>query len=302
MRRSHDSLIHERGLDTMVTVGLVGAGAMGSALGANWIAGGADVVVCAADRSPRTQRLVAAAGLRSVPDLEDVVRADLVVSVVPPAEAVPAASMIMRAAKRAGVTPLVADLNAIAPSTLQSVQEVLGHAGLDLVDGSVSGPPPRANGIATRIYVSGPRSAELTGIASPWAEVIALPGNTGQASALKMCTASIYKGTNALIMEALLTASAHGVLDEFIADVSHVWPDHVPKWHLDVAMAATKSARFVAEMHEIALTQSAQGLPAALFEGVAAVYERSASTKLGRIPPEKMSPATSMEEVIAGLR
>jgi 6-phosphogluconate dehydrogenase (decarboxylating) len=162
----------------MVTVGLVGAGAMGSALGANWIAGGADVVVCAADRSPRTQRLVAAAGLRSVPDLEDVVRADLVVSVVPPAEAVPAASMIMRAAKRAGVTPLVADLNAIAPSTLQSVQEVLGHAGLDLVDGSVSGPPPRANGIATRIYVSGPRSAELTGIASPWAEVIALPGNT----------------------------------------------------------------------------------------------------------------------------
>lgn len=43
-----------------------------------------------------------------------------------------------------------------------------------------------------------------------------------------MCTASMYKGTKALIMQAMLTADAHGVREEFLADTAREWPDDVP--------------------------------------------------------------------------
>ena len=132
--------------------------------------------------------------------------------------------------------------------------------------------------------------------------MVRLDGPIGTASALKMCTASMYKGTKALEMQALLTADAHGVREEFLADTAREWPDAVPRWHLDVAVAATKAWRFVDEMQQIARTQSDVGLPAELFEGVAAAYTRAAETELGQSAPEDVDRASSVEDVMARLR
>jgi len=284
----------------MVTIGLVGAGAMGSALGASWREGGAEIVTCLAGRSARTRELAARAGLTMVPALEDVLRADIVVSVVPPADAVAVARLIADAAGRARVQPLVADLNAVAPSTVRDAADVLRKAGIDLVDGSVSGLPPATGRRPTRVYLSGERAGELAAIASPWTSVTVLDGEAGQASALKMCTASMYKGTNALVMQAMLTADANGVLDAFLADVATMWPDRVPSWHLDIALAATKSGRFADEMAEIARTQADAGLPAELFNGVAAAFGWAARSRLGHTPPEELPLSPSVAEVLAG--
>ena len=49
----------------MTTIGIVSAGAMGSALGRAWAAGGAEVVTSLAGRSERTRRL--AQGLTELP-------------------------------------------------------------------------------------------------------------------------------------------------------------------------------------------------------------------------------------------
>jgi 3-hydroxyisobutyrate dehydrogenase-like beta-hydroxyacid dehydrogenase len=151
------------------------------------------------------------------------------------------------------------------------------------------------------VYLSGEHAGDVAAIGSPWVETIVLDGPLGRASALKMCTASMYKGTNALIMHAMLTAQAHSVLDDFLADVAHAWPDQVPTWHLDVARAATKSARFVDEMHEIARTQGGVGLPSELFEGVAAAFAQAATTRLGRTAPEQVDRTASAHDVLAGL-
>ncbi len=296
-----DGLMRRRGGHIMVSIGLVGAGAMGSALGANWRAGGAEVVTCVVDRSARTRELVSQAGIDTVESLEEVTEADIVASVVPPADATVVANTIAAAANRAGATPLVIDLNAIAPSTVDGIATALKTAGLDLVDGSISGPPPRPGRSATRIYLSGPRANEVAELASPWAEVIELPGPAGRASALKMCTASMYKGTNALIMQAMLTARTHGVVEEFLADVAHMWPENVPHWHTDVAMAASKSGRFVGEMREIARTQGDAGLPPDLFEGIAAAYARAAETEFGHTDPERISRDLTVDQVLDGL-
>lgn len=276
---------------------------MGSAMGASWRAGGADVVTCVEGRSARTRALAVQAGLRTVPRPADVVAADLVVAIVPPDEAMAAARSIAEAAKQAGVRPLVADLNAIAPTTAGRIEETLRQAGLEFVDGSISGPPPRPERRrSTRLYLSGERAREIAAIANPWAEMFVLGEEAGQASALKMCTASVYKGTNALIMHALLTAAANGVVDEFLADVSRTWPDQVPGWHLDIALAASKSARYAGEMREIARAQAAAGLPAELFEGVATAYERASETLLGRTDPEDVPRTVSLPEVLDAFR
>jgi 3-hydroxyisobutyrate dehydrogenase-like beta-hydroxyacid dehydrogenase len=285
----------------MVTVGLVGAGAMGSALGAGWV-GGARVVTSTVGRTPRTAALVASAGLTRLETFDDVLAAsDLLVSVVPPGAALSAAQGIAEAARRVGARPLVADLNAVSPALVNQIAGVLAAAGLDLVDGAISGPPPAPDSRPVRVYVCGPRAGELAALPSPWLDVVRLSGPLGSASALKMCTASMYKGTKALVMQALMTAESFGVREEFLLDTSQVWPDEVPGWHRDVAVAASKAWRFVDEMHQIAATQRAAGLPAELFEGVAAAYARAATTALGQVAPEDIDPGVSVDEVLAGL-
>jgi hypothetical protein len=117
-----------------------------------------------------------------------------------------------------------------------------------------------------------------------------------------MCTASMYKGTHALVMQALLTAEANGVRQAFLDDTARRWPADVPNWHIDVAVAASKGWRFVDEMNEIAQTQADAGLPAGLFEGVAAAYEWAARTQLGHADPEHVDPSTTVDAVVAGLR
>ena len=57
----------------MTTIGIVSPGAMGSALGRSWAAGGARVVATLAGRSERTRRL--AHGLELLPSLTEVVAA-----------------------------------------------------------------------------------------------------------------------------------------------------------------------------------------------------------------------------------
>lgn len=287
----------------MTTIGLVGAGAMGSALGANWLAGGQSVLTCLTGRSPRTRDLATEAGLGTVFTLEQLVGAsDLVVSVVPPGSAVAAAQSLATAARRAGVAPVVADLNAVSPPTMAKVAAVLGSAGCPVVDGSISAAPPRAGGEPATIYVSGPRARSFAALSSPWLDVVVLDAPVGAASALKMCTASMYKGVKALILAALLTAEVHGVREQFVADVAREWPEGVPHWHTDVAVAAAKAWRFVDEMREISRTQGGVGLPPELFEGVAALYSYAAATPLGRTPLEALDRSATVEEVLAGLR
>lgn len=290
-------------MGAMQTIGLVGAGEMGSALGANWVAGGHPVVTCLTGRSARTRGLAGRAGLESVSTLDELVAAsDLVVSVVPPGNAVPAARSVAAAAGRTATRPLVADLNAVSPRTVAEVQAALASAGCALVDGSISAPPPRPDRDPARMYVCGPQAGSFAALSNPWLDVVVLAAPVGAASALKMCTASMYKGVKALVMQALLTADAHGVREEFLADVRRAWPEDVPHWHSDIAVAAAKAWRFVDEMHEIALTQHGAGLPPELFEGVAAAYTYAAGTALGRTPLEEVDRSAGVSAVLAALR
>jgi 3-hydroxyisobutyrate dehydrogenase-like beta-hydroxyacid dehydrogenase len=134
------------------TIGIVSPGAMGSAVGHVLAKTGARVVATLDGRSERTAGLASRAGLELLPDLTAVVRAaDVILSIVPPGEAEPVAADIARAGADGRGRPLLVELNAISPQRVRGIPALNAHA-LDLVDGSISGPPPWTPG-TTRIYL-----------------------------------------------------------------------------------------------------------------------------------------------------
>ncbi|MBL7254041.1 NAD(P)-dependent oxidoreductase [Paractinoplanes lichenicola] len=290
----------------MVTVGLVSAGFMGAGLGRALIGGGARVVTTLDGRSARTARLATEAGLELLPTLADVVAAaDVVLSVTPPGAAVDTARAVAAAARQAGRLPgveseaggglVVADLNAVSPATMERVGAEL--VGLRVVDGSISGPPPSVKAGA-RIYLSGAAARVVAGL--PWdgqVETVVVGERVGAASAVKMCTGSVYKGLTALVTQAMRTAGAQGVLDFVVADLERNGLGDSD----GVARSATKAHRFVDEMREVAATQEAAGLSPALFSAIAEVYAGIARTELAVGDPERERELTAAE-VVARLR
>jgi 3-hydroxyisobutyrate dehydrogenase-like beta-hydroxyacid dehydrogenase len=280
------------------TVGLISPGAMGSALADALVRGGARVVSTLAGRSERSARLAANAQIELLPDLAAVVReAEVVLSVVPPEAAPAVADDVVRAAEEESVAPLYADLNAISPATARG----LAGGRLELVDGSISGPPP-AKGRTTRVYLSGPRAEEIAALPFAGVELVVVGDEVGSASAVKMSTASVYKGTSALLAQALLAAHANGVLDHVLADLRAAAPHLVSNVERRVAVAVSKAGRYVGEMREIAATQDAAGLTPALFDGIAEVYMQLADTPLARANPEDVAERPALTDVLDALR
>jgi 3-hydroxyisobutyrate dehydrogenase-like beta-hydroxyacid dehydrogenase len=313
---------------------------MGAGLGRALRAGGARVVATVDGRSARTRRLAEEAGLELLPSLTDVVAAaDVVLVVTPPGDAVAAAAAIRAAAEAAGARPIVADLNAVSPTTMARIEATLGD--LTVVDGSISGPPPTDDSISgpppgensasaerpthasnpgppgensasaeppthasnpgppggrpgPRLYLSGARAGDVAGL--PWGgrvEAIVLGERVGAASALKMCTGSVYKGLTALITQAMRTAGAYGVLDGVVLDLERNGLAQTA----GVARSATKAWRFVDEMREVAATQEAAGLAPELFTAIAGIYAQVAGTALAQGDPESARELSAAEIV-----
>jgi 3-hydroxyisobutyrate dehydrogenase-like beta-hydroxyacid dehydrogenase len=249
-------------------------------------------VTTLAGRSDRSARFAWDAGLELVPDVDALVRAsDVILSVVPPESAVKVAGILAESFSRVGRRPLVAELNAVSPDTVISIA-----GALDLIDGAISGPPPKP-GSSTRIYLSGPDVSVLADINAPGIQWIPVGTEIGAASAVKMCTASVYKGMSALLAHALLTAEHHGVTDHVLADVRQLIPEALRQ----PVQAATKAWRFIGEMEQIAATQSAAGLTPALFEAIAEVYRELATSAWGTRQPEDV-PRTLDRSVLDDLR
>jgi 3-hydroxyisobutyrate dehydrogenase-like beta-hydroxyacid dehydrogenase len=248
-------------------------------------------------RSERTARLAREAGIACLPDIAALVRgSDVVLSIAPPDRAEAVAGAIGEAARSLGARPLVADLNAIAPRTARRVEEGLAAAGLELVDGSISGPPPRRAG-TTRIYLSGCRAGEVAALPFAGVAVVPVGCEVGAASAVKMCTASVYKGRVALLAQALLVARANGVLPYVLDDLGEPAAGAAGA----IARAATKSDRYVGEMREIAATQEAAGLTPALFEAMGEVYGAIAKGPLARLTPEDVESGLELERTLADI-
>jgi 3-hydroxyisobutyrate dehydrogenase-like beta-hydroxyacid dehydrogenase len=257
---------------------------MGSALGAALQRGGATVLTSVTGRSGRTRALAERAGLQLADGLDEVVRRSAVLlSVVPPQDAVPAGVDLVERAGRLGVRPLLVDLNAVAPTDVIGLAERATEAGLPFVDGAISGAPPGAGHGRTRVLLCGPSAAEVAGL--PWtdAAVTVVGDRIGAASAAKMCTGGVRKGTTALLINALVTAAEYGVLEPVAAELRRALGRDPA---VEVELAASKAWRFVPEMEAVADTQASAGLDPAAYRAIAEVFRRTADSPLAAVRPE----------------
>lgn len=287
----------------MSTIAIVSPGAMGSGLGRCWQAAGHRVVATLAGRSARTAGL--AEGLELLADLEEVVAAaDLVVTVCPPGQAEEVLEAVLACAGRTGAAPVVLDANALSPASVTRLVRVAAAAGLRLVDGAVSGGPPRPEDdptSGTMLYLSGAGAHEVADLARRGFRTRVVGPEPGQASGVKMCTASVSKGTHAVWLQALETARALGVTDVVLDDLAEAEPNRTAHAAATLASAGAKSARFVAEMEQIAATQAAAGASPELFAAMATVYARVATTELATLTPEQARGCTDLGDVLARL-
>ena len=88
-------------------------------------------------------------------------------------------------------------MNAISPTTAGTAAEAITAAGSDFVDGSILGPLPTVRPGAT-VYLSGPRATDVADLHWTHAKPVVVEDRIGAASAVKMSSASVYKGLTAL--------------------------------------------------------------------------------------------------------
>ena len=260
------------------TVGVVSAGDMGAAIGAALAASGLDAATSLEGRSALTRTRAAEAGMRDAGGLTALVeQSGLLLSVLPPADAVSVAEEVADAMARTGARPVFAECNAVAPRTAERVATLIGDAGALVIDAGIIGPPP-APGSKTRIYCSGPDTSPLEALREHGLDVRRVGPRIGQASGLKMVYAASTKGTTAVWTELLTAAEAMGLTDALLAEFGDApGPARSVK---AVTEMPRRTRRWVGEMEEVAATFEALGLTPRILLGAADMFRLAAETPL----------------------
>jgi len=261
-------------------IGLLSPGAMGSAVGARLVEHGVQVLTSLAGRSENTVERARAAGMIDA-SLAEIAGADMILSIVPPAEADATARALAPHLATATHKPLYIDANALAPDTKRAVGAIISDAGAHFVDGSIIGGPPKKSGYLPVFYLAGPdapRAARLNEMGLRCA-VMAAP--IGAAAALKMCYAGISKGLIGLGTAMLLAAARAGGADTLHAEMKQSMADLLDLFGVKVPQMYPKAYRWVAEMREIAAFLHEDPAAATVFEGFAQLYERIAADVAG---------------------
>jgi 3-hydroxyisobutyrate dehydrogenase-like beta-hydroxyacid dehydrogenase len=264
-------------------------------------AGQAEVFWCQAGRSKATAGRAAEAGIRPLPDLGALLSAcDVVLAICPPA----AAEELADEVAVAGFDGVYVEANAISVARAERIAYRLNGAGVRIVDGAIIGPPPVA-GRSARLYLAGPEPESLL-VADMFStgpvEAVLLPRSVGAASALKMAYASYQKTARTLAAVAHALAARYGLTDQLLEEAHRLTispladPGYTPG-------VAARAWRWGPEMHEVADTLAAAGLPTDLATAAAAVlglweddrdnWDISLDSALGRLASETTYPAAN---------
>ncbi len=133
---------------------------MGAAVGARLVEHGVEVWTVLAGRSPASAARAEAAGMLGV-DARQIGAADVVLSIVPPGEAVALARSLSPVMRETARKPIYADCNAVSPQTVAAIAAEVGAAGARFVDAGIIGGPPKPGTPGPLIYTSGPHAPAL---------------------------------------------------------------------------------------------------------------------------------------------
>jgi putative dehydrogenase len=257
---------------------IIAAGAMGSAVARRMHERGATVRTSLAGRSAASARRAAECGMVAVDSDRALVEGvDIVLSIVPPGEAVALAERLVPVLAGAARKPLYIDCNAVNPTTVARIVAVLAPSGVPFIDGGIIGAPPKQEGAGPRFYLSGHPAAQAAILRDYGVDIRLLDGPLGAASALKMSYAGITKGLIAVATSMILAARRAGVDAALHAELLESQQNLLESFGRTIPPMYRKAYRWVAEMQEIARFAGAGDEGAeAIYSGAARLYERLA--------------------------
>ena len=259
-----------------IVIAILSPGAMGSAISMRLVEHGARVLTSLDERSAATTERARAAGMEDV-SLETIVTADVILSIVPPGEALALAKGLVTRLSESRHKPVYIDCNALSPKSKMEISGALAETGCDIVDGAIVGAPPRPGEKGPRIYVSGDQSDRASILLPLGLDLRRIEGPIGAAAALKMSYAGITKGLTALAAAMLLAASRSGASTELYRELGESLPQLLSRFEIEIPVMYPKAYRWVAEMREIAAFLDEDKAAAMIFEGAAQLYDRLAA-------------------------
>ncbi|KAJ4286282.1 hypothetical protein N0V90_013316 [Kalmusia sp. IMI 367209] len=242
----------------MATIGILSIGQMGKGVASLLLAHNFVVITNVSDRSPATQERARSTSIECLSsDQELVARADYILSIVPPRDAVQTAMRVVDVLRR-------------DPSLRASKQEPLYYLDLNAIS------PETARRTGT-LFEQEKRDAAIHG--HHLADVLNtqhLDARIGTASGLKCTFAALSKGFTALALQSFTTAASLGVLPQLQDYISQHSPGVNNRAEKGITGCSSKAYRWIEEMNQIGECFATEGgwpESANVFRNIAGVYE-----------------------------
>jgi 3-hydroxyisobutyrate dehydrogenase-like beta-hydroxyacid dehydrogenase len=260
----------------MPTIAVIAPGAMGSAIGARLAEHGARVLTSLDGRGAASRARAEAAGMLHAAD-SDLAAADLLLSIVPPADAEALARRLAPALAASPNKPVYIDANAVSPETVGRIAEIVAATSAPFLDGAILGLPPEPGTKGPRVYVSGAETAPAQILRDLGLDLRVCPGGVGAASSLKMSYAGLNKGLTALAAIMILAAERAGAGAALLAELVENEPALLARFAKALPDMAPKAYRWAPEMGEIADFLGPDAAGRQVFTGYAALYRHLAA-------------------------
>lgn len=249
---------------------------MGAGIGRRLVEHGVKVVTLLTGRSAASQQRAKEAGMVAV-SVEQLVDVDLLLSIVPPANALSFAEQTAFALKSARRKPVFVECNAVNPATVKHIEGVIAATDTPFIDAGIIGFPPvpgKADG--PHIYASGQHAEKLAALSDHGLDIRVLDGPIGAASALKMAYAGISKGTIAIFTAMVLAATRSGSAEALRKELMESESPLLASMAERVPRMTGKAWRWAPEMLEIAEFAREDASAQNIYQSVSKLYERLA--------------------------
>ena len=219
--------------------------------------------------------------MRHADDAEIVERSAVILSIVPPADAIAVAERFAASLKTSGQGCVFADCNAIGLPAVARIASLVEGVGARFVDGAIIGLPPGGEGPGPTFYLAGDNASALSELATFGLRVKVMDGPIGAAKALKLSYAGITKGLTALGASMILAAERAGAGQALHDELAASQAQLLGRFARALPDMYPKAYRWVEEMRAISEFIGVPFPEAKMFEGAAGLYERLASDVAG---------------------
>ena len=249
-------------------------GDMGLSVGIYLLKSGFKVLTNIDGRSEKTIKNVKSTNIKNTTQSDLVMKSDIILSIIPPDSSVQVAQQLSELSQLNSKPITYVECNAISPNTTQFIEKSFmtkAFKNSKYIDGSIIGTAPNDT-YKPNLYISGKYAKDIESLKSQAFRIINLGRNLEAASSIKMCYASLTKGTNALWISLLLLSEKLNIFNELIEEFDYSQKESLIKMKNQIPKLPSKSGRWIAEMREIASTYKSQSLHSGSFDNSSYIY------------------------------